>query len=631
MKKTALLLSLSLVAGSCFATSDSAWRAMLTAYGQGNLAQLNQYSSTNNHVADYLLASASLDKKNPQPALDFIQTSEDSFMRNDVLHQLLDYYFNQQAWNNYLNIYQQLPINQASSNEDCGYDLANFALNNHQAQKSNFDYLIANKVPLWCISLVASKLNNKSLSKSYQQPFLYSLITNGQTSQFNQLADTLGYSQVNFNSNTPADQLSNSYQITYRINAISNKTPDIAYAELSKAKLDSFTKSYLYNQIADDLATKQMFSLSLNALAQGNNSWVSDDEYEWRVRSYLYSNNWQKIYDTINGMPNKLQTKSAWLYWKAFAAGKLGLKTTAEQTLQQIPPEYNFYSLLAQSELKTPLNLDYQPKATSLNNLQDAGAVAQDFALYQTAKDIASPLLTRIATQDLYYIIAKSNDNDIAAISNKALNLGWSEMSIYAANHLRVKSAVMSFPLLFTPQFKQYAKQNNLSPSFTMAVTRQESRFNPNALAFDGGVGLMQIMPATADYIAKKLKSSNCFKNYACNIQFGSWFLGHLVTQFGNNPIYAAAGYNAGPGRANRWQQNFKAHDNRIQIELIPFKITRDYVQKVLSNKLIYDGLLNNNSQADMRLFLSSINNQKTTFIGDDDNTQGDATGSVQN
>jgi soluble lytic murein transglycosylase len=483
---------------------------------------------------------------------------------------------------------------------------------------------------LWCISLIASKLNNKSLDSSYQKPFLYSLITNNQLSQFNQLADSLGFKAVNFTSSVAATGLNNPYQIVYRINSLSVKSPDVAYSELGSSSLDKFTRQYLYNQVADNLAIKQMFSLSLNAMKQGSQDWISDDEYEWQVRSYLYANNWSSVLATINAMPDKLQSKSSWLYWKAYAAGKLGQNSLATQTLQKIPSEYNYYSLLAQAELQTPLNIDYQPETNKLSQLKYANDVKQSFALYQTAKDINSSILTRIATNSLYYVIKNSNDADIAAISKRALSLGWNDMSIYAANHLQHKSATMSFPLLFTSQYKHYAGQNNIPPSYPMAVTRQESRFNPNALAWDGGVGLMQIMPATAAYIAKKLKSSNCFKNYECNIQFGTWFLAHLVTKFGNNPIYAAAGYNAGPGRAHRWQQVFQDKDNRVQIELIPFNVTRDYVQKVVSNKLIYDALLQNNQSVNMLAFLSKINNKNVDFIVDDDDTNGDASGSQQ-
>jgi soluble lytic murein transglycosylase len=202
--------------------------------------------------------------------------------------------------------------------------------------------------------------------------------------------------------------------------------------------------------------------------------------------------------------------------------------------------------------------------------------------------------------------------------------MGWNEMSIYAGNKCGSKYASLSFPILFSQQYKRYSQSYNISMSYPMAVTRQESRFNPNALAADGGVGLMQIMPGTASYIAKKTGSSNCYKNYDCNIKFGSWYLGHLYDKFGNNLIYATAGYNAGPGRAHRWQQAFNSLDNRVQIELIPFKITRDYVQKVLTNKIVYDARLNNDGQVDLISYLNKMNTKDSTYIIDDDNNNGD-------
>lgn len=633
MKLKIVIISLA-INSSVFAISDSSWAQITNAYGKNDLGTLNQYSSSypDNSVVNYLNASANLAKKSPTGAMAFIANQSAGYLRSSMIHKLLDYYYNQQDWQNYYNVYQKLPAGEVSDNERCGYDLTNFALNNHLSPQSDFDYLIANKIPAWCVSLIASKLNNNTLDqKIYLKPFLYSLISNGQISQFNQLAGTFNYPTL---TGIPSSSKGiNRYQMIYRISNISIKAPDQAMGELASAStMDNFTRQYLYNQIADNLAIKQMYNLSLQAIAQGNNQWLSDDEYEWRVRSYLYSANWQQVLATINSMPEKLQNRNAWLYWKAYAAGELGQQQLAAATLQKIPADYSYYSLLAQAELQKSLNLNYIPNSSKLNDLKYSAAVAQSFSLYQTAKNIHSGILMQIATQNLHYVIKNSDDADITAISKKALSLGWNDMSIYAANHLESKSAQLSFPLLFTAQYRRYAQANNISPSYPMAVTRQESRFNPNALAFDGGVGLMQIMPDTASYIAKKLKSSNCFKNYECNIQFGTWFLAHLVTKFGNNPIYAAAGYNAGPGRAHHWQQVFGDKDNRVQVELIPFQITRDYVQKVLSNKLIYDNLLQPKaSTVNMLAFLQNINNQNMTYIVDDDTTSGDSSGSQQN
>jgi soluble lytic murein transglycosylase len=610
------------------ASSTIAWSSANQAYNQGNLAVLSQLSQTypNDTVITYLNAAANLSRTNPTAALEFVQNNSTDFFRTDLDHQLLSYYFNNQAWDSYLNIYMQMESSQVNTNETCGYDIANFALNKHQAIQSDFNYLLANKMPLWCISLIASKLNNKSLDKKLLTPFLYNLINNDQTFQFNQLADNLNYSKVSFSSGNSA----NKYQTVYRISNLAVKDPEQAYNEIAKANVDQSTKEYLYNQIAANLAIKQYFQDALAAIENGNNDFLSDDEYEWRVRTYLAVSNWSQVYATINAMPTKLQNKSAWLYWKAYAAGKLGQKTTAQETLQKIPVNYNYYSLLAQSELRAPLNPQNTLSQKRITPSEDTKDIQLSFDLYQVGKQINSNNFARLATQSLKYIINSANDSDIAAISKKAMDLGWTEMSIYAANNLTQQDASLSFPLMFSQQYKKYSQSNGIDMSFSMAITRQESRFNRNALAFDGGVGLMQIMPTTASYIAKKTGSDNCYKNYECNIKFGSWYLGHLSSKFGNNLIYTSAGYNAGPGRAHRWQQAFQNMDNRVQIELIPFKITRDYVQKVLTNKVVYDARLNNSPKVDILKYLNQINKQDRTFIVDDDNNSGDSSGQNQ-
>lgn len=600
----------------------------IQAYNQRNLTELAKLATNpNDKLANYLNANANLAKNNPEPSLNFIKSNSDGYLRNDLIHQLLSFYFDNQNWDAYSKVYAKLSPEQASNNETCGYDMANFALGNNLATKSDFNYLIANKLPLWCISLIATKLNDGSLDKASQTPFLYSLITNNQITQFNQLTGVFKINSVNLSSSTSANNLSNVYQIVYRIENLSAKYPDQAYAELNNANVNSMTKQYLYNLVAADLASHQMFDLAVKAIKQGNSQYLSDEENEWRVRTYLATNDWNNVLTTINNMPLKLQNKNSWLYWKAYAAGKLGQKTTAQATLQKIPGDYSYYSLLAQAELNAPLNPNFSAPQGSIKDMEYSDDAQMSFDWYKNGKQLNNTTLVRLATQNLYYIISKSNDKDIATISRNAFNLGWNEMGIYAANKLDISDASLSFPILFSSQYKRYAQQMGIDMTYPMAITRQESRFNPNALAFDGGVGLMQIMPSTAAYIAKKVGSSNCYKNYDCNIQFGSWYLSHLMSKFGNNIIYASAGYNAGPGRAHRWQQSFQNMDNRIQIELIPFKITRDYVQKVTTNKLVYDNLLNK-SQVNMLTYLNKINNKTQTFIVDDDNTSGDATGS---
>ncbi len=621
-----LAFSLMIISSSTFASSAQ-WLNASQYYSKNstsNLAYLKQ-TNPNDIIIDYFNAAANLASNNPEPAVNLVNKyGDDNYFSVDLMHQLLTYFFNNQSWKQYIAVYDNLPAKQASINETCGYDTANFALSNGVTDKSNYKWLTSNKMPLWCVSLVASRLNDGSISKSYLQPFLYNLVSNGQTAQFNQLASNFNYSKVNFSSAVPASSLSNRYQIVYRITNLAIKDPDRAYTELANSGADKFTRQYLFNQIAANLAAKQMFSLAKKAIDNGNDDYLSDDDYEWRVRTYLASSSWQDVLDTIDSMPTKLQEKSTWRYWKAYSLSSLGDKNAAKEELQKIPSDYSYYSLLAQSELHKSPDITATPPSGKLSSIDYADDANISFSLYSIGKKNGNAYLVRLATQSLYYIINKSNERDIGIISKTALDMGWNEMGIYAGNKCGSKYASLSFPILFSQQYKRYSQSYNINMSYPMAVTRQESRFNPNALAADGGVGLMQIMPGTASYIAKKTGSSNCYKNYDCNIKFGSWYLGHLYDKFGNNIIYSTAGYNAGPGRAHRWQQAFNSLDNRVQIELIPFKITRDYVQKVLTNKIVYDARLSNSKQVDLIDYLNRMNTKDSTYIIDDDNNIGD-------
>ena len=122
---------------------------------------------------------------------------------------------------------------------------------------------------------------------------------------------------------------------------------------------------------------------------------------------------------------------------------------------------------------------------------------------------------------------------------------------------------------------------------------RQESRFIAAARSSVGANGLMQIMPATAKWIAKELEIDN-FKpetiyEIETNIYFGTAYLRSLLDRLGNNIILATAGYNAGPNRASRWQQSLTGTtEGAIFIETFPFTETRNYVQNVLANTVEY-------------------------------------------
>ena len=141
----------------------------------------------------------------------------------------------------------------------------------------------------------------------------------------------------------------------------------------------------------------------------------------------------------------------------------------------------------------------------------------------------------------------------------------------------------------------RYANENNVDPAWVYGLIRQESRFVMGAQSSVGAQGLMQVMPATANMIAKKIgMSNNELYTINGNIRMGTWYMADARRNLQNNEVLATAGYNAGPGRARKWQSNTPL-EGAIYAETIPFNETRDYVKKVMANTTYYASLLGSN------------------------------------
>ena len=131
---------------------------------------------------------------------------------------------------------------------------------------------------------------------------------------------------------------------------------------------------------------------------------------------------------------------------------------------------------------------------------------------------------------------------------------------------------------------------------FVLGITRQESSFDPRARSGAGARGMMQLMPATAQGMARRLGLSYAAEELDdadYNMRLGSAFLGELVNEFSGSYVMAAAAYNAGPGRPNQWSAECgdprsSSTDPVDFIECIPFSETRDYVMRVLEATQVY-------------------------------------------
>ena len=153
------------------------------------------------------------------------------------------------------------------------------------------------------------------------------------------------------------------------------------------------------------------------------------------------------------------------------------------------------------------------------------------------------------------------------------------------------------YPLQYDYMVRQYAYENRIDPALVAAVILVESKFDEQAASHRGAVGLMQIMPDTAQWIAEEMNLSDYtpaqLNDSRINIQMGSWYLAYLLKEYDGNKVLALAAYNAGRGHVDEWIEQYGWKKNFAEIDEIPFSETKNYVRIVLLNEKQYNHLYN--------------------------------------
>jgi soluble lytic murein transglycosylase len=151
---------------------------------------------------------------------------------------------------------------------------------------------------------------------------------------------------------------------------------------------------------------------------------------------------------------------------------------------------------------------------------------------------------------------------------------------------------LLAYPLGDSSWVNPYARNRNLDPALLSAVILEESRFHPQALSVSGARGLMQVIPPTGKQIARTVKlhpfSNELLFEPEINLRLGSWYLAHLLGEFGGRETLAVAAYNAGPGAVREWIKGKNSLQEDEFLENIPYQETRHYVIRVLTSARVY-------------------------------------------
>ena len=330
---------------------------------------------------------------------------------------------------------------------------------------------------------------------------------------------------------------------------------------------------------------------------QAGDAALSEDAAEWKVRAALRVQDWGAVRSTIEAMPPELAAQSAWVYWlgRAYRAG--GRLAEANAQFAKIAGQPDFYGNLASDDLGQPITPPPQASPPSMEEL----AAVQATPGVQRAMLFFRLNLRSEGVREWNWTLRGMSDRELLAASEIALRANIYDRAIAAADRTRNEhDYALRYLAPFADQVRPAARSQALDDAWVYGLMRQESRFISNARSSAGASGLMQLMPATAKWVAGKIGLKNYHQGQVndteTNLLLGTSYMRLVLEDLDNHPVLASAAYNAGPGRARRWRADVPL-EGAIYTETIPFSETRDYVKKVMSNSVYYSALFDGHPQ----------------------------------
>jgi len=339
-------------------------------------------------------------------------------------------------------------------------------------------------------------------------------------------------------------------------------------------------------------AARQLNPLASAWYREAEGAMLSDVQRTWRVRAALRVGAWPDVLAAIDAMPPAEAQDPAWRYWKARALAALGRAAEANAIYGTLAGDFGFYGLLAAEALGNrvePASVPLQPDADALQAFGSRGAVRRVVKLTQL--DMRTD-----AQREWAYAVRGLPDEGLLLAADYARRQGLYDRAINTAERTSSRHDFgLRYLMPFREHFAAAARENAVDEALLFAIARQESRFVQDIASSAGAVGLMQLMPPTARWVAKQLNRTDFrpsqISDVSINTQFGAFYFKYWLDRLERLPVLAAAAYNAGPGRAQAWR-NGAPVEGAIWVETIPFNETRDYVKKVLANAMFYARLL---------------------------------------
>lgn len=380
----------------------------------------------------------------------------------------------------------------------------------------------------------------------------------------------------------------------FAIARIAANDPRTAADELErfKGKLHDSERQWAWGQIGLQGAKKH-FPEAVGWFNQAGKAPLSEDAAQWKVRAALRAQEWGVVRNTIEAMPAELAAKPEWIYWLGRAQQAGGRTSEGNALFEKIAGQPNFYGNLADEELGRTIVPPPKAKAPSA---EEQRAARDNPGIRRALAFFRNDMRTE-AVKEWNWSLRGMDDRELLAAADLAKrNQIWDRAINTADRTKNEHDYTLRFLAPYGETVRPAAQNQSLDDAWVYGLMRQESRFITNAKSNVGASGLMQLMPATAKWVAKKIGlrdfSHGRVNDTETNVLLGTTYMRLVMENLDNHPVLASAAYNAGPGRARKWRAD-RPLEGAIYAETIPFSETRDYVKKVMSNAVYYSAIFN--------------------------------------
>ncbi len=377
-----------------------------------------------------------------------------------------------------------------------------------------------------------------------------------------------------------------------------------------RTQLTNEEKSWVWGAIGRS-AAQRLMPEATDWFAKGHPTDMHAEHLGWWVRAALRAGRWEQVAKAIAAMPDAMRQEPIWTYWHARALMQLKTPDAIAQAraqFQRVASTQSFYGQLAMEDLGQSITVPQPPPPLTEGERQQA---RNHPGLRRALKAMDIGLRSEGVREWNYetnlHTPGGMPERELLAAAQLACQKQvWDRCINTSERTPTVVDQAQRFPTPHRDALLKRTATMGLDPAYVYGLIRQESRFIVAARSHVGASGLMQVMPATAKWTAKKIGLTNFHPNDIndrdTNIAIGTGYLKLVLDDFEGSMPLAAAAYNAGPGRARRWRApdlgSGPLLEGAIWAENIPFSETRDYVKRVLANTTNYAALLTGQPQS---------------------------------